>query len=62
MDKPECQLLGLNGNVYVLIGAVKKCLRKAKLYDQEKEFMEKAFKLKTYQQVLTLIDDYVEIH
>ena len=38
MEKPECKLLGENGNVFNLIGITKRTLRRAKLSDQLESF------------------------
>ena len=61
MDKPTVKLIGENGNVFNLIGLVKKALVKAGDRDKANEFVNKAFKLGSYNEVLNLIQDYCEV-
>ena len=61
MEKPTCNLIGEDGNVFNIIGIVSKTLRKAGQNEKAKEFREKAFKSESYNEVLSLCDEYVEI-
>ena len=61
MNKPECDLIGQDGNVFNLIGAVRKTLTRAGLKEQAQEMQRLAFKCKDYDSVLDLFSDYVEI-
>ena len=61
MDKPICKLVGTNGNVFAIIGKVSGALKKAGLSDKAKEFTDKAFKSESYDAVLRLCREYVEI-
>jgi hypothetical protein len=61
MDKPRCRLIGKNGNVFNLIAIVTATLKKADMADKAKEFMEKAWHAGSYDNVLVLIMDYVEV-
>jgi hypothetical protein len=54
-------LLGTDGNVFAIIGKVSKSLKKARLKDQAKEFQDKAFNSGSYDEVLSLCMEYVEI-
>lgn len=64
MEKPECKLIGENGNVFNLIGIVRKTLRRQHLYDQLETFdCELADLQKTggsYEDVLVLVQKYVD--
>lgn len=60
-DKPECKLIGEDGNVFAIIGAVKKALRRNDQADKADDFMNKAFTMKSYGDVLYLAGEYVEI-
>lgn len=62
MEKPKCELIGTDGNAFSLIAKVCKCLKKNGLYDQEKEFTTKAFASESYDALLVLIQDYVEVY
>ena len=54
-------LIGKDGNVFNLIGIVSKALKQANLHEMAKEFTDKAFKSESYNEVLNLIQNYVEI-
>lgn len=59
--KPECKLVGENGNVFNIIGLVSKALKKAGQPDKAKEFVARAFKSGSYDNVLALCFEYVEV-
>lgn len=59
--KPSCTLIGEDGNVFNLIGIVSRTLEKNKLKLEAKEFRNKAIKCGSYDEVLVLIQEYVEI-
>jgi len=61
-DKPRCKLIGKNGNVFNIIGLVRKALREAEQPEKAKEFSERAFAAESYDVVLGMADEYVEIH
>lgn len=59
--KPTCQLTGTDGNVFSIIGRVHHTLVKAGLHDTANEFMDKALGAESYDHVLQLCFDYVEV-
>ncbi len=61
MNKPVCQLSGTDGNVFSVIGAVRQALARAGKRDKAAEFGAKAFKCSTYDEVLQLCFEYVEV-
>lgn len=61
MSKPKCKLIGTDGNVFAIIGAVSKALKNAGQADRAKEFTQKAMTSKSYDEVLALCFDYVEV-
>ena len=61
-DKPVCKLVGTDGNVFSIIGKVSKTLKRAGQQDRAKEFTSKAFKAKSYDEVLAMLFDYVVVH
>jgi len=61
MNKPSCKLIGEDGNVFNLIGRVKQTLVRDGQRDRANEFVAKAMKQKSYDDVLCLIQNYVEI-
>lgn len=61
MEKPTCRLSGTDGNVFAVIGNVSRALTKAGQSEKAKEFKEKAFKSDSYDAVLVLCFEYVEV-
>lgn len=59
--KPSVQLTGEDGNVFSIIGRVSKALKRAGLKDKAAEFTSKAFKAGSYDEVLQLCFDYVDV-
>jgi len=59
--KPACKLVGTDGNVFSIIGRVKHALKQAGQDDRAREFVEKAFRAGSYDEVLQLCMDYVEV-
>ena len=63
--KPECQLIGKNGNVFNLIGIVRTTLRENGLYTELELFNEELEYLQVnggrYDDVLMLILKYVDV-
>lgn len=59
--KPICNLKGVDGNVFFIIGHVSKTLKRAGLRDKAEEFREKATQQESYDAVLRLLFDYVDV-
>jgi hypothetical protein len=59
--KPACRLVGTDGNVFSIIGRVKQALRKAGQDDRASEFVERAFRAGSYDEVLRLCTEYVDV-
>lgn len=59
--KPRCKLIGTDGNVFSLMSAVRHCLRKHNKEKEANEFLSRAMDAKSYDQVLQIIHDYVEV-
>jgi len=59
--KPICKLVGTDGNVFAVIGNVRAALRHAGQADRAKEFSDKAMSCGSYDEVLALVFDYVEV-
>lgn len=60
--KPKCELVGTDGNVFSIIGQVSRALKKAGYKDKADEFCEKAMKQNSYDDVLMLLHQYVEVY
>jgi hypothetical protein len=61
MEKPRCKLIGEDGNVFNVIGRVRCALLNAGHDDEAREFMERAFRCGSYDEVLRLVLEYVDV-
>ena len=61
VEKPVCQLSGVDGNVFNIIGIVSKTLKSAKMSERAEEFIKKATSSGSYDEVLQLCHEYVEV-
>ena len=59
--KPDCPLVGQDGNIFGLIGLAARTLRQHGLHDQAKEMTERAFGSGSYTEALGAITDYVNV-
>jgi hypothetical protein len=59
--KPKCKLTGVDGNVFAIIGQVRSVLRKAGQQDKAAEFCKRALMSDSYDAVLQLCFDYVDV-
>jgi hypothetical protein len=60
--KPKCRLSGQDGNIFMIIGIVKKSLDRNGMRDRASEFAKRATtECKSYDEVLTLCHEYVEV-
>ena len=60
-DKPICQLVGADGNVFNVIGLVRQTLIDHGQPERASEFVQKAFRAGSYDAVLALCFDYVDV-
>jgi hypothetical protein len=61
IDKPPCELVGTDGNVFAVIGRVRKALLGAGQSERASEFVRRAFSAISYDEVLRLCMEYVEV-
>jgi hypothetical protein len=63
--KPECKLIGQNGNVFNLIGIVRKTLKQYNLHDELSRFDADLKNIQetggSYDDLLALIMEYVDV-
>ena len=59
--KPQCKLIGENGNVFNIIGIVSRTLKDFGYEDKAVEFSIKAIRCENYDDVLQLVMEYVEV-
>lgn len=60
-SKPVCQLSGTDGNVFSIIGKVSATLKRAGQKEKSEEFLKRAREQDSYDDVLMLVNDYVEV-
>jgi len=58
---PTVKLTGTDGNVFAIIGTVSRTLKRAGLADKAAEFQQAAFKSGSYDAVLQLCFQYVNV-
>lgn len=59
--KPDCPLIGQNGNIYNLMGIAGQTLRKHGMEEQAKEMFQRITQCQSYESALSIIGDYVNI-
>ena len=60
--RPKCNLVGADGNVFAIIGTVSRTLKSSGQANKAKEFRSKATACRSYDDVLQLLQDYVEVY
>jgi hypothetical protein len=61
MKKPRCKLVGTDGNVFAIIGTVSNSLKKAGQSEKAAEFRKRAMSSGSYDDVLQLCFEYVDV-
>ena len=61
IQKPTCKLTGTDGNVFCIIAAVCRVLKKNGQQDRADEFRKAAMASHSYDAVLQLCFDYVDV-
>ena len=59
--KPDCPLIGTDGNIFHLIGKASETLRKNGMQEQAEEMRNRIFQCQSYDSALSIIVDYVNI-
>ena len=60
-EKPDCALIGQDGNVFNLIGIASRTLRRNGMAEQAKEMSDRVFASGSYHEALNIIGEYVNI-
>lgn len=60
-EKPDCALIGQNGNIFNLVGIASRTLRESGLEEQAKEMTNRVFASNSYSEALGIIGEYVNI-
>jgi hypothetical protein len=61
MEKPICKLIGMDGNVFSIVGEACRVLRVAGQAEQAKRLAVDILNTTGYGEVLTVIQKYVEV-
>ena len=59
--KPDCALIGQDGNIFNLMGIASRTLRKHGMADQAKEMCDRIYESDSYDKALCIIGEYVNI-
>lgn len=60
-EKPDCPLIGADGNVFNLMGIASRTLKEHGLQDQAKEMRERITQSGSYDEALCILGEYVNI-
>lgn len=61
MSKPQCKLIGEDGNIFNLLGIASKTLKKVGQDEESSEMCKRVFVCDSYHKALTIIGEYVDI-
>lgn len=59
--KPECHLIGKDGNIFNLAGIASRTLKQNDLHEKAREMWERVMESGSYDEALTIIGEYVTI-
>ena len=59
--KPDCPLIGEDGNIFRIMGIASEALRENGMQEQAKEMRSRIFQCQSYDSALSIIGDYVNI-
>lgn len=59
--KPNCKLMGEDGNIFFILGRVSRTLKKHGEVDQAQEVSERVMASGSYDEALQIIMEYVEV-
>ena len=59
--KPDCPLIGQDGNIFNLMGIASKTLRRNGMADEAKEMVSRITASGSYYEALNIIEEYVNI-
>lgn len=61
MNKPECKLIGEDGNIFNLLAIARRTLNDHGMYKEADEMTNKVTRSGSYYEALAVIGEYVEI-
>ena len=60
-EKPKCPLIGVDGNIFNLLGMASRTLRENGMSEQAKEMQSRVTASGSYSEALNILGEYVEI-
>lgn len=60
-SKPDCPLIGQDGNIFNLVGLASRTLKRNVLTSEANEMASKVYKSGSYEEALGIIGEYVNI-
>ena len=60
-NKPDCPLIGTDGNIFNLVGIASRTLKRNGLTSEANEMASKVYKSGSYEEALGIIGEYVNI-
>lgn len=60
-NKPDCPLIGQDGNIFNLVGIASRTLKRNGLSDEASEMAARVYKSGSYEEALGIIGEYVNI-
>ena len=60
-NKPDCLLIGQDGNIFNLVGIASRSLKRNGLSDEASEMAARVYKSGSYEEALGIIGEYVNI-
>lgn len=59
-ERPQMQLEGMDGNIFVVLGTASKLLKRAGQGKEAKEMADRVYGSNSYHEALSIISEYVE--
>ena len=59
--KPDCPLIGADGNIFNLIGIARKTLKEHDMLEESQEMTDRVYSAGNYEEALNIIGEYVNI-
>lgn len=60
-EKPQCKLVGEDGNIFNLVGLAARSLKQHGLREKAAEMSDRVLASQSYEEALTIIMEYVEV-
>ena len=60
-NKPDCPLIGQDGNIFNLMGIASRTLRRNGMAEEAKEMTDRIYQSGSYDEALCIIGEYVNI-